>query len=233
MNYIKHLNLMFSVFDQDKRLGPYHIMIYMALFRQWNREGFSNPIMINRETIMAKAKIKSPKTYSKTLKEMDNWGYLKYEQSTSRIYGSTIYMFPTSVFKEQVVPPFYKHINSKNIYTENETFDQDKNFKKDNQPTNPVRSEFTPPPLQHIKIYFNEKRAPELEAEKFFNHYEARNWLNNSFNPITNWKAAARNWIINIPKFNPRKKLQPKNKTTNDKPGNIKLNQTKNYDTPL
>jgi ATP-dependent DNA helicase RecG len=42
------------------------------------------------------------------------------------------------------------------------------------------------PPLQHVKIYFNEKGAPEIEAEKFFNHYEARGWLNNSLTPILN-----------------------------------------------
>ena len=235
MNYIKHLNIMLSIFDRDKRLGPYHVMIYLALFREWNQVGFTNPIMINRDAIMQKAKIKSPKTYSKTIKEMADWGYFKYEQSTSRIYGSKIYMFPTAVFREQVVTPFYKLINNKHINKgikhENSSENQiSNNYDSQNHGTNQQTS---PTNLQHVKIYFNEKVASEIEAEKFFNYYEARNWLNNSFSPITNWKAAARNWILNIPKFNPGKTKVPKKKGNQKTLGNHKLNQDKNYNTPL
>jgi hypothetical protein len=96
MNYIKHLNQIFSIFDQDHRLSVYHISLHWALFRHWNQVNFSNPIIINRSVTMEKAKIRSTKTYSKTLGELAEWGYLKYVKSTSRIYGSKIYMFPTS-----------------------------------------------------------------------------------------------------------------------------------------
>ncbi|RCW39039.1 hypothetical protein [Marinilabilia salmonicolor] len=233
MNYIKHLNLIFAVFDHDKRLGPCHVMIYLALFREWNHAGFTNPIQVNRELIMQKAKIKSPKTYAKTIREMANWGYFKYEQSTSRVFGSKIYMFPTSVFREQVMPPFYKHINNKPIYNETENNFQIQNFNAYATENKKSAPRGTPTNLQHVKIYFNEKKAPEMEAEKFFNYYEARNWLNNSFNPITNWKAAARNWIINIPKFNPQKTKNRRKKPPQQVPGNHKLNQNKNYNTPL
>jgi hypothetical protein len=61
---------------------------------------------------MEKAKIRSTKTYSKTLGELAEWGYLKYVKSTSRIYGSKIYMFPTCSISKQVIPPFYKLINN-------------------------------------------------------------------------------------------------------------------------
>ena len=224
---------MFAIFDQDKRMGPYHVMIYLALFREWNQAGFTNPIMINRDAIMQKAKIRSPKTYSKTINEMADWGYLKYEQSTSRIYGSKIYMFPTAAFGEQVVTPFYKLINYKNIHKgvkQEDSFENQISNIFDSQ--NHGNNQHNPPTnLQHVKIYFNEKNAPEIEAEKFFNYYEARYWLNNSFNPITNWKAAARNWIINIPKFNPPKNRRKK--LPHQIPGTHKLNQNKNYNTPL
>jgi hypothetical protein len=42
---------------------------------------------------------------------------------------------------------------------------------------------------------------------------------------MKDWKAAARNWILNIPKFSP--KLKPVN--TNP----INLNNNKNYSEPL
>jgi hypothetical protein len=210
-------------------------MIYLALFREWNHAGFTNPIMVNRDAIMQKAKIKSPKTYAKTIREMADWGYFKYEQSKSRVFGSKIYMFPTSVFREQVMPPFYKQLNNKQKYKEkmDEIFPGVPNFNAYNVEKEKSLPQHSPTNLQHIKIYFNEKKAPEMEAEKFFNYYEARNWLNNSFNPITNWKAAARNWIINIPKFNSSKTKKTGRNQPHQIPGNHKLNQNKNFNTPL
>lgn len=240
MNYIKHLNEIFLIFDNDPRIGVYHISLYMALFRQWNRLEFKNPIQINRELMMEKAKIKSPKTYAKTMEELSKWGYLNYKKSTSRIFGSKIDLFPTSVLNEQVVPPYKNLINNKHIYkgkkyesfSENQIF----NFSEDE-----TSSSISPTNLEHVKIYFNEKRASEIEAEKFFNYYEARGWLNNSQNPITNWKAAARNWILNIAKYNPTQKKQkhPKKQSNKTDSSNIQtsshhqLNQNKRYDTPL
>ncbi|MCU4177820.1 hypothetical protein [Carboxylicivirga sp. N1Y90] len=57
------------------------------------------------------------------------------------------------------------------------------------------------PPLSHIQIYFQEKGHPEAEAQRFFNYYESNGWLIGGKSPMKDWKAAARNWILNIKKF--------------------------------
>lgn len=245
MNFIKHFNEIFQIFDNDPRIGVYHISLYMALFRQWNRNEFKNPILVNREMTMKKAKINSPQTYTKLMNELARWGYLKYEKSTSRIYGSKVDLFPTSPSNGQVVPSYKNLINNRNIYKgkKYESFSEDQIFNTknlSNSDQNKANHGFTPPPLEHVKIYFDEKGAPEIEAEKFFNYYEARDWLNKSFNPITNWKASARNWILNIPKFNPKRKSSNRhqrspNITEKDKSrtNNHQLNQNKDYGAPL
>ena len=82
-----------------------------------------------------------------------------------------------------------------------------------------------PPTLEFVKIYFDEKGVSSIEAEKFFNYFESNGWLVGGRAKMKDWKAAARNWILNIPKF------APKPKPSGNNPFN--LNQYKNYGEPL
>ena len=41
----------------------------------------------------------------------------------------------------------------------------------------------------------------EIEAEKFFNHYESNGWLLGGKVPMRNWKASCRSWVAKIPYF--------------------------------
>ena len=82
-----------------------------------------------------------------------------------------------------------------------------------------------PPTLEFVKIYFDEKGVSAIEAEKFFNYFESNGWLVGGRAKMKDWKAAARNWILNIPKFAPKSKPSGSNSTN--------LNQSKNYGEPL
>ncbi|MCC6182613.1 MAG: transcriptional regulator [Bacteroidia bacterium] len=60
----------------------------------------------------------------------------------------------------------------------------------------------TKPTSKSIAAYFTEKQWPTVEGEKFFNHYESNGWLVGGKSPMKNWRAAARNWMLNSEKFN-------------------------------
>lgn len=92
-NYIVHLNNSFKRFTDDEKATPFHISLYMALFHKWNSAKFRNPISIARDDLMYLSKIGSANTYSKCLKELHTWGYLKYVPSHSYHIGSKIYMY--------------------------------------------------------------------------------------------------------------------------------------------
>jgi hypothetical protein len=81
------------------------------------------------------------------------------------------------------------------------------------------------PNLEQVKEFFNEKDKTNLDAEKFFNHFESNGWLVGGKSKMKNWQAAARNWILNSDKFQSQKK-QPS-------PGNLNVNQNKDYSVPL
>ena len=51
---------------------------------------------------------------------------------------------------------------------------------------------FTPPTVAEIKEYIKEKNY-YVDADRFFNHYEANNWMIGK-NKMKKWKAALANW---------------------------------------
>lgn len=93
VNYIVHLNNAFQKLNQDTRLSPFHISLYYSLFQYWNISKFRNPISISRDDQMQASKIGSVNTYLKCLKELDHWGYIKYEPSHNPMKGSLVYLF--------------------------------------------------------------------------------------------------------------------------------------------
>ena len=60
------------------------------------------------------------------------------------------------------------------------------------------------PTLEDAQIYFLEKNFPEIEAQRFFNYFESNGWLVGGRTKMKDWKAAARNWMLNAKKFKSR-----------------------------
>lgn len=220
VNYIKHLTGVLDKFAQDKRLTPSHISLYLALFQFWNLNRFQNPISITRSEVMEISKIGSANTYTRCLKELHLFGYIKYSPSFSPIKGSLVDLYnfdkgsdkgsdtTSDTGSEMVLRP---SINNKkqnkqvNIETDTPPDQKEKKLKM-------IR-----PDLQSVREYFKEKNVPEIEAEKFFNYYESNGWLVGGTTPMKNWQAAVRNWIINARKFASPEPEKNKLSTTTEK----------------
>lgn len=250
MNYIRHLAAFFWCVEQDDRLTPHHISLYLALFRRWNLNRFQNPISINRAEMLRMSKIGSVNTYSRCLKQLHQWKYIDYQPSHNPLKGSRVNMFIFDTTSEQVVIPliniskqikqetieYNEPIQSQSKKMEQETrygkqpesaAMQKKKSQPENSPGTPAKSKI-PPPEEHVKIYFLEKEFPEVEAERFFNYYESVGWKVGGRTRMKDWKAAARNWMLNARKYGPRQPLSPRDKSTEYKPDN-----GKNYAEPL
>lgn len=57
------------------------------------------------------------------------------------------------------------------------------------------------PTIEDVINYFREQNYPEVEANKFFNYFKSIGWLVGGKTPMTDWPAAARNWMLNAPKY--------------------------------
>ena len=60
---------------------------------------------------------------------------------------------------------------------------------------------FSPPEQKEVEAYFIEVKSSCDEAAKFFDHFTSNGWKVSGRTAMKDWKAAARNWIRNAPKY--------------------------------
>jgi hypothetical protein len=268
MNFIAHFRNWVSHAECDTRLKSHHVSLYIALFRYWNQNRFSNPFTIYRHEIMALSKIGSINTYTKSLRELTEWNYIRYEPSFDPQVGSKVHLYRFDKGGDQgsgksgdeatgkgsgKAPATYSinipnSTNIKNNVNAYDTSHEDSDFVNDNandassQDDNAtgeeqkksteggraggdVAREAIPKNLEAAQAYFVEIKSTGAEAEKFFNHFQSNGWKVGGRSAMKDWRAAARNWVINAQKFNHGNTSQPK-------PGKLNTGP-KNYAEPL
>ncbi len=210
VNYIVHMENVFLKFAEDDRTTPWHYSLYMALFHVWNNSMFRDEINVRRDEMMMLSKIGSANTYTRCIRELDEWGFIGYMPSSSKFKSSKVHMYRfdngddngsgKSAAKgndnanEQHMRPFINNTKTK---------------KKPNKPEKTSKGElhspvtqdktqkrFIPPTLEQVQSFFLENKSDHLEAEKYFNHFQSNGWLVGGRTKMKDWQAAARNWIL-------------------------------------
>ena len=87
----KFLHDFFIGIATDPRIGSTHIALFSAILYLYEQQGFQNPVRCFRTDLMPPAKILAQATFHKTIKELSDYGYLKYESSFNRS-ASKIYL---------------------------------------------------------------------------------------------------------------------------------------------
>ena len=78
-----------------------------------------------------------------------------------------------------------------------------KNFElKEKEKSSAKKEKKVSPELKEVQDYFLKQNFPEVEANKFYNYFKSIDWLVGGKTPMTDWLAAANNWMLNAPKFN-------------------------------
>jgi len=88
---VRPLFQFFKAIHGDYRISSTHIGIYAALLYLSEDRGFCNPVEAFSSQIMETAKISAHKTYRKCLKEMTEYGYLRYVPSFKKNKASKIF----------------------------------------------------------------------------------------------------------------------------------------------
>ena len=92
MDFSKPLSDFFSAIETDPRISITHIGIYAALLQYWSEHHFENPVHVFSYDIMRIAKISASTTFHKAIRELSEYGYIKYEPSFRRNKGSKVYL---------------------------------------------------------------------------------------------------------------------------------------------
>ena len=131
------------------------------------------------------------------------------------------------------------NINSINLYIEPEfqilnddLFLENQKKEKEKSSAKKEKGMNEKPSLELVKEYFKFQEYSEFEAERFFNYYSSNGWLIGGKTKMKDWKASARNWMLNISKFTVN---IPQNNRTSEQPRaqNLHIVTDKNYAEPL
>lgn len=82
----------FAAIADDPRINTTHVSLYMALLQYWKEHRFACPIHVFSREIKQTAKIQSSATYHKSIKDLNDFGYIKYQPSYKRNQGSKVYL---------------------------------------------------------------------------------------------------------------------------------------------
>lgn len=124
-------------------------------------------------------------------------------------------------YKQDIEHPKNKNENliKKNQINNSEIKEKKLRKKKKNEADSKI------PILENVITFFQENNYSQTEAEKFFNYFESNGWLVGGKTKMKNWKAAAKNWMLNSNKYS---------KPTNvPQPNHLHTLNEKNYDEPL
>ena len=89
---LPELTAFFRRIRDDSRIGPVHISLFMAIIQFWKENDYKSPICVFGHQLMSLAKISGVATYHKSIHQLEEYGYIRYEPSYDRFVGSSIYI---------------------------------------------------------------------------------------------------------------------------------------------
>ena len=102
MTFLKKEHDTFFRISNDDRLSSSHISLYLALLIAWEESFFSNPFIVTRNKLMSFSKIGSFATYHKCIKQLQEFGYIKYIPNFNSFIGSHVEILNAGDFNSEI-----------------------------------------------------------------------------------------------------------------------------------
>jgi hypothetical protein len=163
--------------------------------------------------------LKSNKNSNKNIKPVQKTTRLKNEQHIEQV-DEQVYIDNNKTYTNNINKDIYGNSENLNSNTAPEENQEKSCAKKEEANNNGIT-----PSIEMILEYFAFKESSETEANKFFNYYSSIGWLVGGKTKMKDWKASARNWIMNQNKFQPKSNLP--------QPNHLQTSNYKNYAEPL
>ena len=173
----------------------------------------------NNRNILKNKNLKLNTTQKQYVEPVQNKTRLKNEQHIEQV-DEQVYIDNNKTYTNNINKDIYgnsENLNSNTAPGEN----QEKSCAKKEEANNNGIT----PSIEMILEYFAFKESSETEANKFFNYYSSIGWLVGGKTKMKDWKASARNWIMNQNKFQPKSNIP--------QPNHLQTSNYKNYAEPL
>ena len=76
----------------DPRIGLPHVTLYAALLCQWHEKNGEVPLYIFSYDLMPISKLAGSATYHRSIRQLHEYGYIKYVPSNNHYLGSLVYL---------------------------------------------------------------------------------------------------------------------------------------------
>jgi len=76
----------------DPRIAPSHISLFVAIIQYAKEHDIVNPLIIPKRELMSLAKISCEGTYHKNIRQLHEYGFIRYVPSYNRFEGSKIFL---------------------------------------------------------------------------------------------------------------------------------------------
>ena len=76
----------------DPRIAPSHISLFVAIIQYAKEHDIVNPLIIPKRELMNLAKISCEGTYHKNIRQLHEYGFIRYVPSFNRFEGSKIFL---------------------------------------------------------------------------------------------------------------------------------------------
>lgn len=90
MDRLQQITQYISKIASDERLKPIHLAFAFALCNGWIVAQFQQPYRVSRSGLMQASRIRSKATYHRVIRELQSFGYLKYNPSYHPMKASQV-----------------------------------------------------------------------------------------------------------------------------------------------
>lgn len=81
-----------EMIQEDVRINPAHISLYAALVHCCRKKQYQHPLTVFSYEIMPLCKISGTATYHRSIRELHQYGYIRYVPSYNHFLGSLVYL---------------------------------------------------------------------------------------------------------------------------------------------
>lgn len=90
MVVVKLMNDFFKRSRDDPRVSATHISLYVSLLQRWYEEGMQEPLIVFSHEMQPLCKISASSTYHRIIRQLHEYGYIKYVPSYNHYLGSLV-----------------------------------------------------------------------------------------------------------------------------------------------
>lgn len=171
--------------------------LYFRLFLVNNLSGWGEWFGADNRRLMFECNISSKQTLERAKQRLKDLGFIDYIPGKK---GKPTMYTLTTIFKKGtfIVPNTGENAGEETGAQMGEETGRiyrhiDKDIKTKKKSTSYSKKKFTPPTLEEVRAYVQEKNLP-IDADRFFEYYEAGNWHDGKGNPVKNWKQKCLTW---------------------------------------